>query len=159
MLASMRPLMTSIVLLLGAAVSTEAAAQDASPEGYWLTENKAGVVEIFRCGDMLCGRLAWFSIKPDDPNPQALDLRNPDPARRDQSLCGLVFMYEFKRTGPNNWEDGNIYDPESGNTYHATLRLQPDGALRLRGYIGISLIGRSEVWTRYIQKLPACPTR
>jgi uncharacterized protein (DUF2147 family) len=136
-----------------------AGAAGPSVPGRWLTENKSGVVDIFPCGGQLCGKLVWFRIKPDDPNPEALDLRNPDPARRSQPLCGLVFMHGFKSTALNDWEDGNIYDPESGNTYHGEMRLEPDGTLRLRGYIGISLIGRSEVWTRYTQPLPSCPTR
>jgi uncharacterized protein (DUF2147 family) len=139
-----------------------AAIPGAPPEGYWLTEKKDGVVEVVRCaggGDTLCGRLVWFRIRPDDPNPQALDLKNPDPARRGRSLCGLIFMHGFRPSGPDEWEDGAIYDPDSGNTYHATMRLQADGSLRLRGYIGISLLGRSEVWTRYTQSPPACPSR
>jgi uncharacterized protein (DUF2147 family) len=70
-----------------------------------------------------------------------------------------MFLYGFKPAEPDVWEGGTIYDPNNGNTYHATIRLQADGALRLRGYIGISLIGASEVWTRYTQKVPTCPTR
>jgi uncharacterized protein (DUF2147 family) len=150
-----------IIVLLGATVATGAAAADPSPEGFWLTADKSGIIEIYRCADdgNLCGRLASFSINPDDPNPQALDLKNPDPAARNRSLCGLIFMQDFKPAGANRWEEGSIYDPESGKTYHATVTLQADGALRLRGYIGISLIGRSEVWTRFTQKVPSCPTR
>ena len=100
------------VLLLVAPVT--AAAQTDSPLGTWLTEKKSGIVELYRCnnGDTLCGRLVWFKIKPDDPNPQGLDLNDPDPARRNQSLCGLKFMYGFKSTEPNSWEDGSVYDPD-----------------------------------------------
>ena len=132
-----------------------------SPEGRWLTEKKNGIIEIFRCsgGEMLCGRLLWFRIDPGDPNPQGLDLQNPDPKQRNRRLCGLVFMTGFKPTESNNWEDGTVYDPDSGHTYNGTMRLQPDGALRLRGYIGISLIGRSEVWTRLTGPAPSCPGR
>jgi uncharacterized protein (DUF2147 family) len=154
-----RKLLTSIILLLGAVSVARAAAPGPSPEGNWLTEHEDGIVEIYRCtgGDAICGKLVWFRIKPDDPNPQALDLKNPDPTRRNQSLCGLTFMSGFKPADPNSWEDGTIYDPDSGNTYHATMKLQADGTLRLRGYIGISLIGRSEIWTRYNDRVPQCP--
>ena len=152
----------SILVLLSAWLMAGAAAPSPSLVGSWLTEKKSGIVEIFRCwpgGDDLCGKLVWFRIKPDDPNPQALDLKNPDPALRKQSLCGLMFMYGFKPVDPETWEGGTIYNPESGNTYHATLKLRPDGTLRLHGYIGISLIGASEIWTRYAQTAPPCPTR
>jgi uncharacterized protein (DUF2147 family) len=149
-----------VTLLL--AVPRIAAAAEPSPlvEGRWLTEKKSGVIEIYQCAaDTLCGKLVWFRIDPDDPNPQALDLKNPDPARRNQPLCGLTFMYGFKPAEPNNWEDGTVYDPDSGKTYHATLKLRADGAINLHGYIGISLIGRSEIWTHDTQPVPPCPTR
>jgi uncharacterized protein (DUF2147 family) len=156
----MHNLLKSVALLLGALVMTGAATPGPPPEGNWLTEKKDGIVEISRCGgDTLCGSLVWFRIDANDPNPQALDIKNPDPARRNQPLCGLTFMYGFKPAGPNSWEDGTVYDPEGGKTYHATLKLQADGTIDLHGYIGISLIGRSEIWTRDTQPVPSCPTR
>src|SRR5207237_4237403 len=74
-----------------------------SPEGRWLTEKKNGVVEIFRCsgGDVLCGRLVWFHLKPGDSN---LDLSNSDAQLRNRPLCGLVFMTGFKTAEPKHWE-------------------------------------------------------
>jgi len=129
----------------------------ASPEGRWLTEKKNGIVEIFRCsggGDILCGRLLWFRLKPGGSN---LDVSNPDPKQRNRPLCGLVFMSGFRPDDPNNWEDGRVYNSDDGNTYHATMRLQPDGTLRLHGYILVTLIGASEIWTRHTGPVPACP--
>ena len=153
-------ILTLAAAALGLLFCGIAAAAQPSAEGYWLTGGTNGIIEIYRCGgDVLCGRLSWFRIKPDDPNPQGLDLHNPDRARRNQSLCGLIFMTGFRKASANSWEDGSIYDPESGNTYHGTMTLQADGVLRLRGYIGISLIGRSEVWSRYTRPVPICPTR
>jgi len=138
-----------------------AAAPGASPAGQWLTEDNSGVVEIFRCAseDAWCGRLAWFRVDPGDPNPQGLDLRNPDPARRDRSLCGMTFMSGFRPAGPDSWDDGFVYNPDNGKTYHATMALQPDGRLRLRGYIGVPLLGESQVWTRFTRAVPSCPGR
>ena len=150
-----KPLILLSVLL----ALTGAAAPGESPQGYWLTAKKDGIIQILRCGEMLCGRIAWFRIPPNDPNQQGLDLHNPDPARRSRPLCGLIFMSGFKAGGADSWEDGTIYDPDSGNNYHATMTLRGDGTLDLRGYIGISLFGRSEVWTRYTEPVPTCPTR
>jgi uncharacterized protein (DUF2147 family) len=152
----------AIVLLLCASRLAGAAVPEGSAEGNWLTEKKSGIILIFRCpgaSGQLCGKLVWFRIRPDDPNPQALDLRNPDPAQRNKPLCGLVFMYGFKPAEPGSWTDGTIYDPDSGNTYHATMKLRADGTLDLHGYIGISLLGRSEIWSRYTQPVPSCPAR
>ena len=84
-----------------------------SPEGRWLTEKKNGIVEIFRCagGDVLCGRLVWFRLKPGDSN---LDLNNSDPKLRNRPLCGLVFMTGFKPADPNNWETAGSTTPTTG---------------------------------------------
>jgi uncharacterized protein (DUF2147 family) len=153
MAAFLKPLLALCAFALVAATQP-----GASPEGRWLTEKKNGIVEIFRCsgGDALCGRLLWFRRKPGDSN---LDVGNPDPKQRNRPLCGLVFMTGFKPADPNNWEDGRVYNSDDGNTYHATMRLQPDGTLRLHGYIVVTLIGASEIWTRHTGPVPACPGR
>jgi uncharacterized protein (DUF2147 family) len=158
----MRMRLKPVLLLLGGSLLAASAQPGTSPEGNWLTEKKSGIIKIFRCSedsDVLCGKLVWFRIKSDDPNPNGLDLKNPEPSRRDRPLCDLTFMYGFKPAQPNGWEGGAIYDPDDGDTYHATMKLRPDGTLDLHGYIGISLIGRSEIWTRYPGSPPACPSR
>lgn len=138
-----------------------ASATEAAVEGRWLTEEKSGVVEIYRCGDgALCGRLVWLRMKPTDQkqNPEALDLRNPQPALRNRPLCGLIIMWGFRQEqGQNQWSGGSLYDPESGNTYSGKIALEPNGTVHLRGYIGVSLFGRSEDWTRYTQTIARCP--
>jgi len=78
-----------------------------------------------------------------------VDFRNPDPALRGRKILGMVFLYDFKPTSdPDAFEDGSVYNAEDGKTYRASIALQPDGRLRLRGYVGIPLFGRSEIWTR-----------
>jgi uncharacterized protein (DUF2147 family) len=153
MAAFMKPFAALCALILLGAIQP-----GFSPEGRWLTEKKNGMVEIFRCagGDVLCGRLVWFRLKLGDSN---LDLNNSDPKLRNRPLCGLVFMTGFKLAGPNNWEDGRVNNTDDGNTYHATMRLQPAGTLRLHGYIVVTLIGASEIWTRHSGPVPACPGR
>jgi uncharacterized protein (DUF2147 family) len=144
--------------VIGAALVLMADARPEPVEGRWLTEPKTAVVEILRCGGgSLCGRLLWFRMKPSDHNPQALDIRNPDPGLRNRPLCGLMVMWGFQPDGQNQWSDGSLYDPESGGSYHGTMRLQSDGTLNLRGYIGISLFGRSQDWTRFTQTISGCP--
>lgn len=156
----MRKVLAPAILLFLIPIAVGAAAPNGSPEGYWLTAKHDAVIELYRCaGEELCGRIAWFRLRPDNTNPQALDIKNPDPAKRAQSLCGLAFITGFKAVATDRWEDGTIYDPNSGSTYRGTIQLRPDGTLDLHGYIGISLIGRSEIWTHYPQKPPPCPTR
>ena len=154
-------LLRSPLLALCAVALTATAQSAASPEGRWLTEKKHGIVEVYRCGadGTLCGRLVWFQIEPGDPNKEGLDIHNPDPARRNRSLCGIGFMTGFRPAEPNLWEDGTLYDPETGKSYSGTITLQPDGMLRLRGYIGTPLLGRNTIWTRHTGPVPPCPSK
>ena len=79
--------------------------------------------------------------------PGKVDGHNPNPALRTQSLCDLRIGYEFKLTDPDHAEGGKIYDPKSGKTYSGTMATE-GGKLRLHGYIGIKMFGRTEVWPR-----------
>ncbi len=113
--------------------------------GVWLT-NRQAVIEIQPCGESLCGRLFWY-VEKRTGSDAGRDSKNPSPKNRSRPLCGLTLLGGFQ---PNatGWENGWIYDPRSGNTYSGTM--EPDGPdrLKLRGYVGISLLGRTEVWTR-----------
>jgi uncharacterized protein (DUF2147 family) len=111
--------------------------------GVWRTADGDALIEIAECGAPLCGRLVWMRDPPHDD-----DRNNPDPALRARRLCGLEILWGFVAAGENAWNGGSVYDAKSGNTYRGTLRLEPDGALSLRGYVGIPLFGRSERWTR-----------
>jgi uncharacterized protein (DUF2147 family) len=151
-----------LLALLAGTSARLADAQATTPEGRWLTEDKSGVIEIYRCGDRgLCGRLIWFRMKPGDDkeNPKALDIQNPTPGLRTRPLCGLDILSGFQPDGENHWGSGSAYDPESGHTYSGKMTLKPDGTLSLRGYIGVSLFGRSEEWTRYTQAITNCPAK
>jgi len=142
--------------------SLRAAAAPAAPAsavaGSWLTQQQNAIVDIFRCGGAgLCGRLVWVRIAPSDDNPHAVDGRDPDPKLRARPLCGLTMMWGFRPDGPDHWSGGAFYDPQSGKTYRGTMALQPNGELSVRGYVLVSLFGRSELWTRFTRPIPPCP--
>ena len=144
------------VLLLG--LTAGASAQSPAPQqvlGRWLTESKRGVVEIYACGEALCGKLVWL-IDPIRRGAPAADDKNPEPALRQRPLCGLTMLGGFRHTETQRWTDGWIYDPDSGDTYHATLFLESAGVLKLRGYIGIPLFGETQTWTRPDGRYGAC---
>jgi uncharacterized protein (DUF2147 family) len=126
--------------------------------GRWLTEDGKGVIAIAPCGNSICGRIDWMN-PPTDAQPGYVprDKHNPDPARRQQPICGLEIIYGFQHDGanPNSWVAGDIYDPNSGNIYHANIRALDPTHLQLRGYIGIPLLGESQVWTR-ADNYPRC---
>ena len=109
--------------------------------GTYLSENKTGKVEVTKQNGKYIGTLVWTSIA------GAKDEKNPDASLRKRTLKGVVILKDM--TYDNGiWKNGTIYDPESGNTYKATIKLKSDGNLTLRGYIGVPALGRNSVWTR-----------
>ena len=110
--------------------------------GEWLTAAKDGKVQIYKSGNKFFGKISWVN------RPNGKDTNNPDPKLRDQNLIGLVILKDFSFNGKDKWEEGTIYDPNNGKTYSCAIRLKNEKTLEVRGYIGISLLGRTEVWTR-----------
>jgi uncharacterized protein (DUF2147 family) len=125
------------------------AVDTASAVGFWVTQDHGGVVSIVPCDGGLCGYIV--GLRTDHP-PNALinDVHNPDPAKRADPICGLGLMGSLKvvKSHPDRWDGGWVYDPESGSTYKAEMQLDGPNVLKLRGYLGISLFGRTETWTR-----------
>lgn len=117
--------------------------------GIWWNEEKDGRVEVFKKGDKYYGKIEFIkkNENPDGSSPKK-DLNNPDEKLRDRVLMGTVILKDLEWDG-EEWEDGEIYDSKSGNTYSCFARLQKDGTLYFKGYIGFSFIGRSTIWTRY----------
>ena len=76
------------------------------------------------------------------------DPLNPDESLQSRSRMGMIIMYNFEYDGDNEWNDGNIYDPKSGNEYSGALTLSSKNHLDLRGYVGIPLFGRTSNWSR-----------
>ncbi len=117
---------------------------DSPLAGNWVTMEK-DVVQIAACSDgaALCVRLVALG-RSDTPK---TDVKNPDPAMRTRALCGLMIGTGFVPDGADKAKGGRIYDPESGKTYSGQMEVTGDG-LKLRGYVGTPLFGRTEVWHR-----------
>ena len=116
--------------------------------GIWLTAGKEPAkIQIYKSGERYYGKIIWLKYPAEDGKAR-VDKRNPDKGKRNQSIVGLIILKAFKFDGGDTWEDGDVYDPESGKTYSCTLALKDRSNLKVRGYVGISLFGRTEVWTR-----------
>ncbi|MCC5945060.1 MAG: DUF2147 domain-containing protein [Bernardetiaceae bacterium] len=118
-------------------------------EGVWMTGKKDAHVEITKKGNKYYGKIVWLEITHDENGNIRKDDLNPDESLRDHEIMGLEILKDFKYAGRGEWEDGTVYDPDTGNTYSGTMRIEDDyDKLKMRGYVGIALFGRTDVWTR-----------
>ncbi len=122
--------------------------------GIWNTAGSTRI-EIFKCGDNYCGKIVELK----NPNYSANDKRgmagqpkvdrnNPDPDLKTRPILGLLMLEGFTYSGGNVWKGGKIYDPENGKLYKCKMTLSDPNRLEVRGFIGISWLGRTEIWTR-----------
>jgi uncharacterized protein (DUF2147 family) len=140
-------------LALGAGIlffAGHAAAGTPTAAGVWRQVDEAGnvgaLVAITEEGGVFVGRLSHLFLDPgDDPNPICKKCPGD---KLNQPLLGLVFIEGMKQSGLD-YDGGTILDPETGNVYRASMRLSPNSAtLTVRGYLGLSIFGKSQTWTR-----------
>lgn len=150
----MQRLKFHMVILIASFVCGPVLAQ--TVDGTWRVQDGNGEVTFAPCGGKVCGRLTWLE-EPNRPDGSPKrDMNNPEAGQRDRLLCGLQIVGDMNPNGPGSWNDGWIYDPSDGTTYQSKMALQPDGTLEVRGFVGISLFGKSQVWTRKAQP-GSCP--
>lgn len=150
----------SVLACVGFVSAASAAFADAdSVVGRWYTEGEESQVEIYKVEEngtvTYDGKLVWFEnpvYEADDPEAgkPLRDRENPDEARQNDPLLGLVILKDFVYDADSEeWSEGTIYDPEVGKNYKCVMRLgENDGTLDVRGYIGIPALGRTTQWVR-----------
>lgn len=147
-----------MVLTLGILLVMASSAGAQKPEvivGKWWNEEKDAQIEIYPCDAKRCGKIVWLK-EPNYPDndPRGMegkpkvDRENPDVSQRERSLLGMNLVWGFTPSGENLWEGGFIYNPRDGKTYKCKLTLENPDRLKVRGFIGISLIGKTNIWTR-----------
>ena len=115
--------------------------------GVWLNEEKDAEIEIYKIGNKYFGKIVGGkNLREKDGKTLLNDVKNPDSKQRIKPLLQQVILTEFTFQD-GEWTNGKIYDPKSGKTYSSTIKLKGN-RLELRGYVGISLFGRTTVWTR-----------
>jgi uncharacterized protein (DUF2147 family) len=115
--------------------------------GQWYIEGERAVVEMYRCADRYCGRIVWLKEPKNADGSDKMDIHNPDPSKKRCPVVGINIVRDFEYKGKDRWADGEIYDPDNGKSYSCKMTLAGD-TLKVRGFIGISLIGRTTQWTR-----------
>jgi len=110
--------------------------------GVWLTESK-DQVKIYKEAEKYFGKGVETPA-----NKGRLDDKNPDERLRNRRLADVIILKDFEYLGKNRWGKGTVYDPDNGKTYKCTITMKSNDKIKVRGFIGISLLGRTEVWPR-----------
>ena len=137
------PVVLFLVSLLGTQL---ASAQADKIEGIWLNEEKDAKIQIYKARDgKFYGKIVWLRDPIKNGKPKT-DEKNPKENLKQQPLVELVILKGFDADG-NTYEDGTIYDPQNGKTYDCKITYKGK-TLAIRGYIGLSLFGRTTIWER-----------
>jgi uncharacterized protein (DUF2147 family) len=129
-----------------------ASAQKASDViGIWLNADGDAHIQVYQEGNKYFGKIVWM-LTPNDPETgqPKTDNLNPDPALQSRPRMGLLLLKDFV-FDDDEWNDGTVYDPKSGKTYSCYMEFEDEdnlNTLKIRGYIGVSLLGKTTYWTR-----------
>ncbi|MFZ9240780.1 MAG: DUF2147 domain-containing protein [Chitinophagaceae bacterium] len=154
--STLQMLVVSMIALVAFSFSTSFKSIEDNPEaivGVWKTGEGNAMVRIYKNGDKYQGKVVWLKepIDPETGKPK-VDKNHPDETVRSRAILGLINVWGFVFKGNNVWDEGNIYDPKNGNTYSCTIKMNNANTLEVRGFIGVSLIGRTDTWTRQVSK-------
>jgi uncharacterized protein (DUF2147 family) len=114
------------------------------------------VIWIEDCDGLLCGHIYWLRKPLSAGGRPKRDQHNPDARLRDRPLCGLRILNGFRRAADGTWSAGQIYNPSNGRTFSSAMTLESDGGLRVSGYFGLSLFGKTVEWVRPQEKPGRC---
>lgn len=140
-------------LLLAIFLSPDLFAQEADNVlGYWLTQEGDSQVKIFKAKDgKYYGNIKWLDEPNEEDGTAKVDDENSNPELQKRPILGLQLLKSFEYDEKDKeWVDGTIYDPKNGKTYKCFMWFEEgdDITLHVKGFIGISLLGREVEWKR-----------
>lgn len=145
-----KTLLTIIILGIWPGISTMAQLHKADDIiGTWLNQEATGKIELYKEKDKYFGKVVWLK----EPNDKVTgkprtDIENPDEKLKSSPLVGMVNMKNFTFDGKEEWSGGTIYDPKNGKTYKCYIQFEGANKLKVRGYVGVSILGRNTFWTK-----------
>lgn len=138
----MKKMILTMFLIAGMATTSQAQTKADAIVGEWTNEKKETKFQIFKQGNKYFGKILWGT------GTDNKDVKNPDPKLKNREVIGLVMLNNFVFDGKETWEKGTIYDPREGKTYSCKITLKGKDKINVRGFVGIAMFGRTEVWTR-----------
>jgi uncharacterized protein (DUF2147 family) len=133
-------LLAVLLVLAAGSARAQTAPPPRDPTGDWFTEGRKGVIHVGPCGPVYCGSIVGISD-------WAKDGSTPKD-NEGHSQCQLVIIRDMK-PGDDGRRHGTVTDPRDGKIYTAQLWVGDDGDLRLRGYIGLPILGSTQHWTKF----------
>lgn len=149
--ADMKTIISIAIAISGLLFAVPAHSQSVESDaivGVWETGSGKARVKVDKSGEVFFGRIVWLKEPNNEQGKPKTDKNNPDEALRSKPLLGYRMLDKFTYAGNKTWENGTIYDPENGSTYSCTMTLTDENTLEVRGFIGVSLFGRTDVWKR-----------
>lgn len=142
----------SILVILTTAVAFAKEPPQPAAVGLWERVDSSGApaawFRILDCNGIYQGKMVKIFSSPPGQNPADWRCTACAGAQRNAPVIGLTFINGMRRNGLS-YEGGSILDPRTGLVYSARMDLSPDGnQLSVRGYLGIPILGRTEVWRR-----------
>jgi len=148
----MRNIVTIICLVSLLLISVTAFAQKAQKGdailGVWFNAEKDAKIEIYKENGKYFGKVIWLKFPNDAKGNPKTDIENPDSKLQSRPRLGLIVLTDLEYDKGIAYDGAKIYDPKSGKTYSCQAKLAKPNLLKLRGFIGISLIGRTSEWER-----------
>lgn len=116
--------------------------------GVWESEEKNLQIQMFEDNGHFAGKMIYFKCSSVDVMHNSIDSENPDKSLINRKLLGLKLVEKLSYQGDSVWDNGKIYDPNSGNTFEARIQLTGPNTAIVRGYWKFRWIGRSMVFNR-----------
>lgn len=132
-------------------------------EGLWLTQNGKGIVAFRSCAESggaenaVCGHMQWVAEPHDASGALKLDANNPDTELQSRPLCALHLIGDLVQSAGGRWENGWVYNPRNGKRYDVRIDVTSETELKMRGFLGIALFGKTQTWTRVADNRGGCP--
>ena len=142
--------MKRLLILLVVILITVTAFANGNPDailGVWANSSNKGHIEIYKHQGKYYGRIIWLKNPIDPSGRPKVDKHNPNNNAKNRQLMGLVTLKDFN-FDEDEWKGGKVYNPDDGKEYNAYMKLKDQKTLMLRGYIGISLFGKTEMFSR-----------